>query len=186
MKNLNAEYLDAMVELDSDPEVMRYINGGMAVRRGAIANNFVPYVTSYDEPFGFWAMVNKASNKFIGWIFLRPETDFELLRELNYAERDATETGYRIRRKFWNQGYTTEATKALIEKSFKESGINKIVAWAIKENRASTRVMEKAGLQQSQEYLVTKAMIPRYLLESSLVQNLIGRPIVRYQITRDK
>ncbi|MEM7595988.1 MAG: GNAT family N-acetyltransferase [Cyanobacteria bacterium P01_A01_bin.83] len=153
----------------------------------AIADNFLPYAKSYDvqSNYGFWAMVEKFGQEFIGWIFLRPEVDFELLRQLNLAELDATEIGYRIRRSSWNQDYTTEATKALIDRSFRESNIAKISAWALKENRASTRVMEKAGLELQHEYLVTADMLPPNLLENNLVQNILNRPFVRYQLIRE-
>ena len=184
LRNLTDDDLDYLVELDSDPEVMRYINGGIAVSHQAIVKNFLPYIKSYNNQrnYGFWAMVDKFSQEFIGWIFLRPEIDFELLRQLNFAEADATEIGYRIRRSSWNQGYTTEAAKALIDKSFTESEISKIVAWALAENRASTKVMEKADLKLQQEYLVTADMLPPNLLENALIQNILNRPLVRYQL----
>jgi len=186
LRNLVEDDLDNLFELDSDPEVMRYINGGIAVSRKAIANNFLPYAKSYDlQPdFGFWAMVEKSNREFIGWIFLRPEIDFQLLQQLDLAEADAVEIGYRIRRASWNRGYTTEAVKALVHISFTRANIAKIVAWAIKENRASTRVMEKAGLKLQQEYLVTADMLPTNLLENALVQNMLERPFVRYQLIR--
>ncbi|MEM8830862.1 MAG: GNAT family N-acetyltransferase [Cyanobacteria bacterium P01_G01_bin.19] len=186
LRNLAEDDLDNLVELDSDPEVMLYINGGIAVSRRAIANNFLPYVQSYNlQPdYGFWGIITKSSQTFIGWIFLRPEVDFELLRQLNLAESDATEMGYRIQRSHWNQGYTTEAAKALIHKSFSESDIAKISAWALKENQASTKVMEKAGLKLQQEYVVTEKMLPPSLLENNLVQNILNRPFVKYQLIR--
>ncbi|MEL6439881.1 MAG: GNAT family N-acetyltransferase [Cyanobacteria bacterium J06621_8] len=184
LRDLIDDDLDHLVELDKDPEVMRYINGGIAVSYQAIANNFLPYVKSYNKrkDYGFWAMIDKSSQEFIGWIFLRPEIDFELLRQLDFAEADATEIGYRIRQSSWNQGYTTEAAKILIEKSFTESEITKIVAWALAENRASTRVMEKVGLKLQQEYLITTDMLPANLLENNLIQNVLNRPFVRYQL----
>ena len=185
LRNLTEDDLCDLVALDSDPIVMQYINGGIAVSREAIANDFLPYVQSYnrDVNYGFWAIIEKSSQEFIGWIFLRPEMDFKLLQQLNLAEADATEIGYRIRRLSWNKGYTTEAAKALIDKSFTESDITKIVAWALKENRASTKVMEKAGLKLEQEYLITTDMLPSNLLENTLVQNVLGRPFVKYQLT---
>ena len=179
--------VDDLVTLDSDPDVMRYINGGVATSREAIADKFLPYATSYyeREHLGFWAIVEKQSQDFIGWIFLRPEVDFELLQQLNFAEPDAVELGYRIRQRSWGKGYTTEAARALIDKSFSESAIAKIVAWALTENRASTRVMEKAGLKLQREYLVTADLLgDRSLLANSLVQNLLDRSLVRYQLNR--
>ena len=179
--------VDDLVTLDSDPDVMRYINGGVATSREAIADKFLPYAMSYyeHEHLGFWAIVEKQSQDFIGWIFLRPEVDFELLQQLNFAEPDAVELGYRIRQPSWGKGYTTEAARALIDKSFSESAIAKIVAWALTENRASTRVMEKAGLRLQQEYLVTADLLgDRSLLANPLVQNLLDRSLVRYQLNR--
>ena len=187
LRQFTNDDVDDLVTLDSDPEVMRYINGGVASSREAIADKFLPYAMSYyeREHLGFWAIVEKQSQEFIGWIFLRPEVDFELLQQLNLAEPDAVELGYRIRQRSWGRGYTTEAAKALIDRSFGESAIAKIVAWALIENRASTRVMEKAGLKLQQEYLVTADLLSdRSLLANPLVQNLLDRSLVRYQLNR--
>ena len=188
LRQLSEDDVDDLVALDSDPEVMRYINGGVATSREAIAERFLPYAMSYyerDKHLGFWAIVDKQSEEFIGWIFLRPEVDFELLQQLNLAEPDAVELGYRICQRSWGKGYMTEAARALIDKSFTESAIAKIVAWALTEHKASTRVMEKAGLRLQQEYLVTADLLSdRRLLANPLVQNLLDRNIVRYQLNR--
>jgi [ribosomal protein S5]-alanine N-acetyltransferase len=185
LRQLNEDDLDNLVTLDSDPEVMRFINGGIAINRKAIAENFLPYVMSYDnhDELGFWAIIDKSSQEFIGWIFLRPESDFKLLQQLNFADSEAIELGYRIRKLSWNKGYTTEASQALVKKSFTESNIRKITAWALTENKASLRVMEKAGLKLQQEYIVTPEMLTDpSLQENLLVQNLLNRPFVKYQI----
>ena len=185
LRPITFDDLDNLVVLDSDPEVMRFINGGIPISRDAIAEKFLPYVTSYDERdnLGFWTIVEKSSQEFIGWIFLRPEVDFELLRQLDLAEKNAVELGYRIRKQSWGKGYTTEASQALISKSFNESDTQKIVAWALTENKASTRVMEKIGMKLQQEYVVTADMLPDCnLLENSLVRNLLNRAVVKYQL----
>ena len=188
LRSLTRDDLDNLVTLDSDREVMRFINGGIPISREAIVNNFLPYAIRYDEQdegLGFWAIVEKSSQEFIGWIFLRPEVDFELLQQLNLAERNAVELGYRLRQQSWSKGYTTEASRALVRKSFSESDIQKIVAWALAENKASIRVMEKIGMKLQQEYVVTADMLTdAILLENSLVQNLLNRQIVKYQITK--
>lgn len=187
LRQFTAADLDNLVTLDSDPDVMRFINGGVASSPQAIAQNFLPYAMSYYDRYehlGFWAIVEKQSKEFIGWIFLRPEVDFELLQQLNLAEEDAIELGYRIRQQSWGRGYTTEAATALIEKSFTESAIAKIVAWALVENKASTRVMEKAGLKLEREYLITADRLPNNLLSNPLVENLLGRTVARYRLDR--
>jgi len=187
LRNFTQDDVDDLVRLDSDPEVMRFINGGIATSRQKIANEFLPYGISYYDKFetlGFWAIVERQSQEFIGWIFLRPEVDFKLLQQLNLAEQSAVELGYRLRQLSWNKGYTTEVAQALIYKSFTESKTNKIVAWALTENKASTRVMEKIGLELQSEYIPTADMLPVSLLDSSLIQNLLGRQLVRYQLDK--
>jgi [ribosomal protein S5]-alanine N-acetyltransferase len=188
LRHLNEDDLDNLATLDSDPEVMRFINGGITISRKAIAENFLPYVMSYysqDKNLGFWAIIEKSSQEFIGWIFLRPESDFNLLQQLNLADSEAVELGYRSRKLSWGKGYTTEVAQALVNKSFTESNIKKINAWALSENKASVRVMQKAGLILQQEYIVTAEMLPDpSLQENLLVQNLLNRPFVKYQITK--
>ena len=129
LRNLTQDDVDNLVQLDSDPEVMRFITGGIATTREAIANEFLPYATGYykkSSDLGFWAIVEQQNQEFVGWIFLRPEIDFKLLQQLNLAEPDAVELGYRLRQQSWNKGYTTEVAQALIDKSFTDSDINKI------------------------------------------------------------
>jgi [ribosomal protein S5]-alanine N-acetyltransferase len=188
LRHLNEDDLDNLATLDSDPDVMRFINGGITISREAIAENFLPYVMSYcnhDKNLGFWAIIEKSSQEFIGWIFLRPESDFKLLQQLNLADSEAVELGYRSRKLSWGKGYTTEVAQALVNKSFTESNTKKINAWALAENKASVRVMQKAGLTLQQEYIVTAEMLPDpSLQENLLVQNLLNRPFVKYQITK--
>lgn len=187
LRQFTEDDIDNLIALDRDPEVMRHINGGIPSSYEAIANKFLPYAMSYyeRENLGFWAIVEKYSHEFIGWIFLRPEGDFELLQQLNLAEADAIELGYRLRKISWNKGYTTEASQELIKKTFSGSNIAKINAWALAENKASLRVMEKVGLQRQQEYVVSadKLSDPS-LLENSLVQNLLDRTVVKYQLNK--
>lgn len=187
LRNLTQDDVDDLVRLDSDPEVMRFINGGIATTRKAIANEFLPYATGYyhkAKNLGFWAIIERKSQEFIGWIFLRPEIDFKLLQQLNLAEPGAVELGYRLRQQSWNQGYTTEVAQALIDKSLTQSNFNKIVAWALTENKASTRVMAKVGLKLQQAYLITEDLLPPDSLENSLVQNLLDRQLVKYQLDK--
>jgi [ribosomal protein S5]-alanine N-acetyltransferase len=188
LRHLNEDDLDDLVILDSDPDVMHFINGGITITRQAIAENFLPYVLSYrtgEQNLGFWAIIEKSTQEFIGWIFLRPESDFKLLQQLNLADFDAVELGYRIRQLSWGRGYTTEVARALVHKSFSESSTNKINAWALAENKASVRVMEKAGLKLYREYNITPEMLLDPSLQANLmVQNLLHRPLVKYQIAK--
>ncbi|MGB3713175.1 MAG: GNAT family N-acetyltransferase [Candidatus Promineifilaceae bacterium] len=62
-------------------------------------------------------------------------------------EHDRGEMGYWLGQPYWNQGYMTEAARAIIAFGFSELSLNKITASHIVGNPASGRVMEKAGMK---------------------------------------
>jgi RimJ/RimL family protein N-acetyltransferase len=186
LRQFTEDDVDNLVALDRDPDVMRFINGGFASSRQAITEKFLPDILSYYEEYdnlGFWAIVEKSSREFIGWVVLRPESRFRMAVLLNVVEPDAMELGYRLRKVSWGKGYATEASQALIERALKEN-IPKIIAWALPENKASIRVMEKLGMKLQQEYVVTAAdVLPNVkLLESPVIQNILDRSIVKYKL----
>jgi RimJ/RimL family protein N-acetyltransferase len=133
--------IDNLVELDSDPEVMRFINGGRPTPRNEVENDILPAFLGYYERlagYGFWAAVERSSGSFIGWFHFRPAKG---------APEDEVELGYRLRRSAWHKGYATEGSRALIDKGFAELGVQRVVASTMVVNVASRRVMEKAGLR---------------------------------------
>ena len=60
---------------------------------------------------------------------------------------DAVELGYVIGRRFWGNGYTQEAVKAVIDFFFNEVGANRIAARHDINNPNSGKVMKKAGMK---------------------------------------
>jgi [ribosomal protein S5]-alanine N-acetyltransferase len=68
------------------------------------------------------------------------------------------ELGYWIGLPFWNRGYATEASAAMLEFGFTELGLNRIQGRYLTRNEASGRVMEKLGMRpegvQRQYFLV--------------------------------
>ncbi|WP_123054221.1 GNAT family N-acetyltransferase [Clostridium sp. JN-1] len=67
---------------------------------------------------------------------------------VNYRENiEAVEIGYCIGRKYWNQGITSEALKALIKFFFQEVGANRIEAKHDLLNSNSGKVMIKCGMK---------------------------------------
>ena len=130
--------LDALVDLDSDPEVMRHINGGRATTREEMREEFLPAWFAYYEKypaFGFWAAEDR-DGRFLGWFHFRPRDG-----------RDGVELGYRLKRSAWGLGLATEGSRALIDKGFAELGVDRVFADTMAVNTRSRRVMEKAGLR---------------------------------------
>lgn len=130
---------DHLYALDNDPEVMRYINGGIHTPREVIEQTIVPGFLHYDEEypvFGFFAAIEKSTGKFLGWFSFRPTN----IRQNEIA------LGYRLQKAAWGKGYATEGARALIEKGFAETQIERVVATTYQDNLASRRVMEKLGM----------------------------------------
>ena len=62
-------------------------------------------------------------------------------------ELDKAELGYWIGKPFWNNGYATEAAKAVLEFGFVDLRLNRISARHLVRNPSSGRVMEKVGMR---------------------------------------
>jgi RimJ/RimL family protein N-acetyltransferase len=132
--------VDNLFDLDSDPEVMRFITGGKHTPCDAILNETLPRILLYYERFegfGFWAATERSTGEFLGWFEFRPPEG---------GGPGEVELGYRLKRSAWGKGYATEVSRALIRKGFGELGVQRVVAHTMAVNTASRRVMENVGL----------------------------------------
>jgi RimJ/RimL family protein N-acetyltransferase len=160
-----------LLELDDDPEVMRFIGHRSATDldgyRRQIRDRWMRYYAGADG-HGVWAMVTRAGGDFLGWILLRPATDHMFAADLGMRPGEA-ELGYRLRRAAWGQGYATEAARPVVHKAFTERQTPWVVASALIGNRASIRIMEKLGLRY-----VSQGPLPGY-----------DQPAVKYALARE-
>ena len=141
LRRFTAADADNLVDLDADPDVMRFITGGIPTSREEIQNEVLPAFLAYYQRYegcGFWAAIEKATGEFLGWFHFRPRPD---------AAPGEVELGYRLCKSAWGRGYATEGSRELIRRGFTESGVQRVTAEAMAVNRASRRVMEKAGLK---------------------------------------
>lgn len=141
---------EKLFDLDSDPEVMRFLSGGTPTPREVIQNDILPRFLRYDERFpgyGFWAAIEKATGDFLGWFSFRPSD----------GAPDEARLGFRLRKAAWGKGYATEGSRALIRKGFTELGVQRVVATTYQDNLASRRVMEKVGMKLVRTFRITPA-----------------------------
>jgi RimJ/RimL family protein N-acetyltransferase len=145
---------DLLVELDSDPEVMRYLNGGRPTAREHIERRMLPTVVdAYARfpGFGVFAAFARAEGEFIGWFLLRRDDE---------TPAGEAELGYRLRRAAWGRGYATEGSDALLRYGFDVLGLRRVFAETMTVNSRSRRVMEKLGLRYRYTYFPPFAPIP--------------------------
>jgi RimJ/RimL family protein N-acetyltransferase len=88
---------ELLFELDSDPEVMRYIGPyglpTVEAYRERLRTVWLPYYAPHSTR-GFWAIANRASGQFHGWCFLRPATDYKFAAEVGWTRPSDFELGY--------------------------------------------------------------------------------------------
>jgi RimJ/RimL family protein N-acetyltransferase len=139
-----------LFELDSDPQVLRHIGtqrlADAAAYRRHIRSAILCYYATY-QGYGFWATLEKAGGRFVGWFCLRPALDCRWAAELGYGT-DEVEIDCRLRQSAWGKGYATELARALVAKAFTELGVTRLVASAELTHAAAIRVMEKTGLRR--------------------------------------
>ena len=129
-----------LADLDADPDVTRFITGGLATSRDEIRDSLLPgFMAWYRRPggYGCWAADQKPTGAFLGWFRFHPRRG---------GPSGDIVLGYRLRQSAWGQGYATEGSCALMRKGFTEPGARRVVAETMVVNLASRRVLEKAGL----------------------------------------
>jgi RimJ/RimL family protein N-acetyltransferase len=141
LRRFTAEDADLLIELDSDPAVMRYLSGGEPTAPEDVRERALPSILAGYErwggEFGLFAAYEKDGGPFIGWFCLRPERQ---------GPRDEVELGYRLRKAAWGKGYATEGSRALLGKGFAELGVRVVWAETMVLNQGSRHVMEKLAM----------------------------------------
>jgi RimJ/RimL family protein N-acetyltransferase/SAM-dependent methyltransferase len=138
LEPLTDGHTDLLVELDSDPEVVRHIFG-RALSREEVVDTWMPRRTRPDADargLGYWVGFEAGSGAFVGWWCLAVDD----------AHPTAAELGYRLRRETWGRSLATEGARALVEHGFATAGLERIWAHTMVVNRASHAVLAKVGL----------------------------------------
>jgi RimJ/RimL family protein N-acetyltransferase len=87
--------------------------------------------------FGLWIFRYASDGAFVGRAGLR---------RVHIGDADEVELAYVIKSELWGRGLATEISRRLIGLGFAELQLSSLVAFTLPDNRASIRVMEKAGL----------------------------------------
>lgn len=133
-----------LLDVDSDPEVMKFISNGIPTSEHDIDNIILPRLAKYlrpDKGWGIWEVCDKVSNEYLGWILVRPMHFFSPDPEL-----DNWELGWRFKQSTWGKGYATESAKHIMHVLSTKHNIHLFTAIAVAENKASLQVMKKIGM----------------------------------------
>ena len=145
LEPLADRHLELEVELDSDPEVMRFV-GGAATREETVGAHARRLAHGQGvDGLGFWAAY--AGDEFVGLVWAPPAHGPD-----QPDDPTVCDLGYRLLRASWGHGYATEASRALLEHAFGTVGQSRVIAQARAENAASRAVMERLGMRYVRIY----------------------------------
>lgn len=108
-----------------------------------------------------WGICAREDGRVLGVISLRPVV----------AHRHG-EIGYWLGVPYWNQGYMTEAARAVLNYAFEKMELDRVYATHFARNPASGRVMEKIGMSR-------EGCLRQHVLRWGVPQDLVYYGILR-------
>lgn len=132
------------IEMNQDKDVMEFFPSTLTKEETL---SMIERIKKHFEVnnFGLFAVELKETSEFIGFLGLsipRFEADF----------MPCVEIGWRLHKKYWNNGYATEAGKACLRYAFEELNLEEVVSFTAKINKKSIKVMEKIGMEFDLEF----------------------------------
>lgn len=132
--------LAASAALWADPTVTRHIGGRPFTREESWAR-LLRYIGHWDMlGYGFWAVIEKATGRFIGEAGL---ADFK--RDIETPLNGYPEIGWALMPDYHGKGYATEAVQALVDWGDVRFQGGRTVCLINPDNQPSIRVAEKSG-----------------------------------------
>ena len=134
LRDLVEEDAKQMFEYNTDHEVSKYLFWSAHQSMAETVAEISRYKSS--EQMMQWAITLKDNGKLIG------VGGFGIVNKKMLK----ADLGYSFNPKYWNKGYATEMTKALIDYGFNQMKLVRIQGAVHPDNTASTKVLEKSGL----------------------------------------
>jgi len=159
VRTLTLGDVPALSTILSDPEVMKHSVRGVCDE--AATRKFVEWCLGCYESHGVgpWALVDKKDSALIGFCGVGPE---------QVADVEEINLGYRLAKRYWNQGLASEAARAALCYAFGMRRVQSVVVIIEPEHIASLKVAEKAGFS------------------SFDILEFHGRPVRLYRLTAEQ
>jgi RimJ/RimL family protein N-acetyltransferase len=150
------EHFELEVELDSDPEVLRYLFGRAQSREEVVESHArrMDLGTKVDG-LGYWMAFgteggrrgsqrpdSEQEGEFVGLMMLPPAHGPDQPNDPTVAD-----LGYRLLARTWRQGLGSEASRVLLRHAFETVGQRRVVAQTMAVNAGSRGVMDKVGMR---------------------------------------
>jgi RimJ/RimL family protein N-acetyltransferase len=157
--------------LNGDGEVMRYFPALLTRDESDnLATRFSEGIA--ERGWGFWAVESKKSGEFVGSVGLHPQPD-------RFDFSPCTEIGWRLAKKFWQQGMAKEAAEAALRYAFEELALEEVVSFTSVLNTPSENLMKRLGMTKD-----TTFMHPALPPDHRLAGHVLYRLSVAHYVTK--
>ena len=159
LRPLTAADVDCLMEMDSDPDVMRYIPGYLVTPEKAVdhrAQQLAEIAAGERFKFFYAIEMKETPGAAVGWMILRPTEDGEWI-----------ELGYRLVQRMWGQGIVPEASRACVQAAFDLWQVPRVMAVIDDDNEKSARVLEKLAFKPRGELRIYDMELELFVLDSS-------------------
>jgi RimJ/RimL family protein N-acetyltransferase len=128
---------EVMFALNSDPEVLRFTGDEPFDSIEEVAAFLANYSDFKKNGMGRWAVIRISDEAVLGWCGLKLHPD------------GMVDLGFRLFKKYWNQGFATEASLGCLTYGFETLNLTEIVGRVMPLNAASVRVLQNVGMHFS-------------------------------------
>ena len=149
-------HVDLEAELDSDPEVLRYLYSRARSRDEVLVSHAQRMERAgLVDGLGYWmafgsdggargstAPATEDDGEFVGLMMLPPAHGPD-----QPDDPTVSDLGYRLLRRCWGKGLASEASRALLGHAFDTVGQRLVIAQTMAVNTGSRRVMEAIGMR---------------------------------------
>lgn len=135
--------LPAFSVMNADPETMTFYQHPLSEKESQALMDRMSKLYA-ERGHCYFAVDLLENGQFLGMIGLGTKS-------FNAPFTPCVDIGWRIRKKFWNQGYSTEGAARCLQYA-KELGIKEVYSLASAKNIASIRVMQKIGMSYEYDF----------------------------------
>jgi ribosomal-protein-alanine N-acetyltransferase len=145
-RDFSLDDADACWAMWGDPEVMHFLGGVQEKNVEEMRDvTLVRVTTKYGairargEPYGGFALIEKASGDLVGCGLLKRMPDAEKV------DTDDVEIGWHLARRVWGKGYATEAGRTLRDRGFETLDVDRLHVVVDPGNERSLAVARRLG-----------------------------------------
>ena len=170
------EHVDLEIELDSDPEVLRFLFPRAQTPDETRAHHEERMARAREvDGLGVWSGfldgARPDGTTFVGLFMLNPPHGPSQPKLPGLAD-----LGYRVRRDRWRRGYAREGSLELLRHGFETVGLDRVIAQTMAVNAASRATMASVGLRY------VRSFTEEY--DEPVAGHELGE--VEYAVTRDE